>query len=222
MLIFLCFRAYNLARDYAHRRKAFGKRIIDWPLHTQTLARIDQVSKASFLLAFEVFINIDYYYYSDCLQSAQCFYLRLLECSTIGSNWKWCCYRGGDTAFPHFEPSWKVVQRQSFDSCNFRKSRVHRRTRNSKIRIVYSYSNPILNLDGRYRHTLPVQGCTNFFHLGRYCYEYPTCTIYHSLNLIRYHFCAVFRRSSLNHQNKWRDHSCLQVCLSRTDNRLIP
>lgn len=46
-------RAYSLARDYAHRRRAFGRKIIDLPLHTQTLARIDQVSKAAFTFAFE-------------------------------------------------------------------------------------------------------------------------------------------------------------------------
>ena len=43
-----------MARDYAQRRKAFGKKIIDLPLHSQALARIDLNSKAAFLMAFEV------------------------------------------------------------------------------------------------------------------------------------------------------------------------
>lgn len=47
-------RAYSLARDYAHRRSAFGKKIIEHPLHSQTLARIDLTCKATFLFAFEV------------------------------------------------------------------------------------------------------------------------------------------------------------------------
>ena len=58
-------RAYSLARDYAHRRQAFGRKIIDLPLHTQTLARIDQVSKAAFTFAFEVRANfLVFYFYS--------------------------------------------------------------------------------------------------------------------------------------------------------------
>ncbi|XP_071485455.1 acyl-CoA dehydrogenase family member 11-like [Diadema antillarum] len=34
-------RIVHYARDYAFRRKAFGKLIVDWPLHVQTLSRME-------------------------------------------------------------------------------------------------------------------------------------------------------------------------------------
>jgi alkylation response protein AidB-like acyl-CoA dehydrogenase len=47
-------RAVALARDYAARRIAFGKRLIDHPLHAETLAALDLEWRAGFLLTFEV------------------------------------------------------------------------------------------------------------------------------------------------------------------------
>ena len=47
-------RAIALARDYAARRTAFGKRLIDHPLHRETLAAIELEWRAGFLLAFHV------------------------------------------------------------------------------------------------------------------------------------------------------------------------
>jgi putative acyl-CoA dehydrogenase len=47
-------RAIALARDYAIRRTAFGKRLIDQPLHAATLAAIELEWRAGFLLTFEV------------------------------------------------------------------------------------------------------------------------------------------------------------------------
>jgi alkylation response protein AidB-like acyl-CoA dehydrogenase len=47
-------RAIALARDYAARRKAFGKRLLDHPLHAETLAAMELEWQAGFLLAFRV------------------------------------------------------------------------------------------------------------------------------------------------------------------------
>ncbi|CAG2112397.1 unnamed protein product, partial [Medioppia subpectinata] len=46
-------RIISIARDYAQRRKAFGKPISDYPIHMQTLARMDVEAKGAFMLAFE-------------------------------------------------------------------------------------------------------------------------------------------------------------------------
>ena len=47
-------RALALATDYASRRKAFGKLLIDQPLHAETLADLSVRVRAAFLLAFRV------------------------------------------------------------------------------------------------------------------------------------------------------------------------
>ncbi|MFA6230135.1 MAG: acyl-CoA dehydrogenase family protein [Rhodanobacter sp.] len=47
-------RAISLARDYATRRQAFGRRIIEQPLHAQTLADMQAEFEGAFALAFEV------------------------------------------------------------------------------------------------------------------------------------------------------------------------
>ena len=47
-------RAIALATDFARRRIAFGKPLIEHPLHVETLARITLQFRASFLLAFRV------------------------------------------------------------------------------------------------------------------------------------------------------------------------
>jgi hypothetical protein len=47
-------RAIALARDYAARRVAFGKRLLDHPLHAETLAALELEWRAGFLLAFHV------------------------------------------------------------------------------------------------------------------------------------------------------------------------
>ena len=47
-------RAVTLASDYARRRRAFGKRLIDHPLHVETLADMQLELRAAFLLAFRV------------------------------------------------------------------------------------------------------------------------------------------------------------------------
>ena len=47
-------RAIALATDYARRRTAFGKPLIDHPLHVETLAALGLELRASFLLAFRV------------------------------------------------------------------------------------------------------------------------------------------------------------------------
>jgi len=47
-------RALSLARDYATRRRAFGKRLIDQPLHAHTLADMQAEFEAAFALTFEV------------------------------------------------------------------------------------------------------------------------------------------------------------------------
>jgi putative acyl-CoA dehydrogenase len=47
-------RAVALASDYARRRRAFGKLLIDHPLHVETLADMQLELRAAFLLAFRV------------------------------------------------------------------------------------------------------------------------------------------------------------------------
>jgi acyl-CoA dehydrogenase len=47
-------RAISLARDYATRRQAFGRPLIEQPLHAQTLAGMQAEFEAAFALAFEV------------------------------------------------------------------------------------------------------------------------------------------------------------------------
>jgi alkylation response protein AidB-like acyl-CoA dehydrogenase len=47
-------RAVALASDYARRRRAFGKLLIEHPLHVETLAEMHLKLRATFLLAFRV------------------------------------------------------------------------------------------------------------------------------------------------------------------------
>ena len=47
-------RAIALASDYARRRRAFGKLLIEHPLHVETLAEMQLELRAAFLLAFRV------------------------------------------------------------------------------------------------------------------------------------------------------------------------
>lgn len=47
-------RALSLARDFATRRQAFGRRVIEQPLHAQTLADMQAEFEGGFALAFEV------------------------------------------------------------------------------------------------------------------------------------------------------------------------
>ena len=47
-------RAVALATDYARRRFAFGKPLIEQPLHVETLAEMQLELRAGFLLAFRV------------------------------------------------------------------------------------------------------------------------------------------------------------------------
>jgi hypothetical protein len=47
-------RAIALARDYAARREAFGRPLLEQPLHAQTLAAMQAEFEAAFALAFEV------------------------------------------------------------------------------------------------------------------------------------------------------------------------
>ena len=47
-------RAIALATDYARRRHAFGKALIEQPLHVETLAEMQLELRAAFLLAFRV------------------------------------------------------------------------------------------------------------------------------------------------------------------------
>jgi len=47
-------RAVALASDYARRRRAFGKLLIEHPLHVETLAEMQLELRAGFLLAFRV------------------------------------------------------------------------------------------------------------------------------------------------------------------------
>ena len=47
-------RAVVLARDYAGRREAFGRRLRDHPLHARTLARLESDAAAAQALAFRV------------------------------------------------------------------------------------------------------------------------------------------------------------------------
>lgn len=46
-------RILSVARDYSHRRIAFGKPIAKYPLHIQTLARMDLELRGSLMLTFE-------------------------------------------------------------------------------------------------------------------------------------------------------------------------
>lgn len=47
-------RAIALARDYAHKRRAFGRRLIEHPLHQATLAAMQADFEAAFQLTFHV------------------------------------------------------------------------------------------------------------------------------------------------------------------------
>jgi acyl-CoA dehydrogenase len=47
-------RAVALACSYARERRAFGKRLIDLPLHVTTLAALEAQTRGAFLLAFEL------------------------------------------------------------------------------------------------------------------------------------------------------------------------
>ncbi|KAK3084005.1 hypothetical protein FSP39_006649 [Pinctada imbricata] len=47
-------RILNLARDYATRRRAFGNLLKDYPLHIQTLARLEVEARAATLLTLEI------------------------------------------------------------------------------------------------------------------------------------------------------------------------
>ncbi|RCS29013.1 acyl-CoA dehydrogenase [Rhodanobacter denitrificans] len=47
-------RAINLARDFAGRRRAFGRPLVEQPLHAQTLADLQAQFEGAFALAFEV------------------------------------------------------------------------------------------------------------------------------------------------------------------------
>src|SRR5215467_3122297 len=47
-------RGVALAHDYAHRRSAFGARLVDKPLHVQTLAELEAEYQAAFLLTFRL------------------------------------------------------------------------------------------------------------------------------------------------------------------------
>src|SRR5437762_2533970 len=47
-------RAIALASDYARRRHAFGKPLVEHPLHLETLADMQLELRAAFLLAFRV------------------------------------------------------------------------------------------------------------------------------------------------------------------------
>jgi alkylation response protein AidB-like acyl-CoA dehydrogenase len=47
-------RALHLARDYARRRQAFGRALVEQPLHAHTLAGMQAEFEAAFALAFEV------------------------------------------------------------------------------------------------------------------------------------------------------------------------
>jgi len=47
-------RAIQLALDYARRRSAFGDRLVDKPLHRDTLAAVEAEAEGAFLLAFRV------------------------------------------------------------------------------------------------------------------------------------------------------------------------
>lgn len=47
-------RGLSLARDYARRRTAFGRRLIEQPLHAETLAQLEVDAAALFVLVFHV------------------------------------------------------------------------------------------------------------------------------------------------------------------------
>lgn len=46
-------RAIAIARDYAHRRRAFGKLLADQPLHLATLAELDVALRGCVFFTFE-------------------------------------------------------------------------------------------------------------------------------------------------------------------------
>ncbi|XP_064620769.1 acyl-CoA dehydrogenase family member 11-like [Lineus longissimus] len=47
-------RVINLARDYSTKRDAFGQKICNYPLHMQTIARLEVETRGAFLLVMEV------------------------------------------------------------------------------------------------------------------------------------------------------------------------
>ncbi len=47
------FRIVNLAVDYMRKREAFGRKLMDWPLHTATLARMEMDTRGCFFLLME-------------------------------------------------------------------------------------------------------------------------------------------------------------------------
>ena len=46
-------RSIAIARDYAHRRRAFGKLLADQPLHLATLANLEVALHGSVFFTFE-------------------------------------------------------------------------------------------------------------------------------------------------------------------------
>lgn len=50
----LCYRILMLATDYSKKRQAFGLPICQYPLHVQTLARMELETRGSLLLILEV------------------------------------------------------------------------------------------------------------------------------------------------------------------------
>jgi len=51
-------RVVNVVKDYARRRKAFGKKLVDHPLHVQTLAKMETETRAATLLVLDVARNL--------------------------------------------------------------------------------------------------------------------------------------------------------------------
>lgn len=49
-----CFRIVSLARDYSTRRKTFGDYLKNYPLHVQTLARLEVEIRAATVIVLEV------------------------------------------------------------------------------------------------------------------------------------------------------------------------
>ena len=47
------YRIINLARDYASRRKAFGRLLLNNPLHVHTLANMEVEARAAAIFVFE-------------------------------------------------------------------------------------------------------------------------------------------------------------------------
>ena len=47
------YRIINLARDYASRRKAFGRLLLNHPLHVHTLANMEVEARAAAIFVFE-------------------------------------------------------------------------------------------------------------------------------------------------------------------------